>query len=98
VFSNKPLTPLQVRTLCALPELEGLVKFYGAFYTQEEGRISIALEYMNGARSSTPTEHIGARPGEYTRQSRSQVRIVYQARAVLRSAPTGPHLQRCNVP
>jgi len=25
------------------------VKFYGAFYTQEEGRISIALEYMNGA-------------------------------------------------
>lgn len=38
----------EVRTLCALPELEGLVKFYGAFYTQEEGRISIALEYMNG--------------------------------------------------
>jgi len=38
----------EVRTLCALPELEGLVKFHGAFYTQEEGRISIALEYMNG--------------------------------------------------
>jgi hypothetical protein len=29
----------EVRTLCELPELEGLVKFYGAFYTQEEGRI-----------------------------------------------------------
>lgn len=37
----------EVRTLCDLPDLEGLVKFYGAFYTQEEGRISILLEYMN---------------------------------------------------
>jgi hypothetical protein len=45
----------EVRTLCELPELEGLVNFHGAFYTPEDGRISIALEYMNGTPTRTET-------------------------------------------
>lgn len=44
---NRDQMLTEVRTLCELPETEGLVKFFGAFYTAEDGRISIALEYMN---------------------------------------------------
>ncbi|GAB4848089.1 Mitogen-activated protein kinase kinase 3 [Ancistrocladus abbreviatus] len=38
----------EIRTLCEAPCYEGLVEFYGAFYTPNSGQISIALEYMNG--------------------------------------------------
>mmetsp|Transcript_12784 Transcript_12784/g.26973 ORF Transcript_12784/g.26973 Transcript_12784/m.26973 type:complete len:428 (-) Transcript_12784:57-1340(-) len=44
---NRDQMLTEVRTLCELPDTEGLVKFFGAFYTAEDGRISIALEYMN---------------------------------------------------
>eukprot|EP00976_Prorocentrum_cordatum_P073850 1181283-Prorocentrum_minimum.AAC.1 len=45
---NRDQMLTEVRTLCELPIIEGLVRFHGAFYTAEDGRISIALEYMNG--------------------------------------------------
>lgn len=38
----------EIRMLCEAPYHEGLVEFYGAFYTPESGQISIALEYMDG--------------------------------------------------
>lgn len=38
----------EIRTLCEAPCYEGLVQFYGAFYTPDSGQISIALEYMDG--------------------------------------------------
>lgn len=38
----------EMRTLCDNPNAPGLVKFYGAYYTAESGRMCIALEYMNG--------------------------------------------------
>ncbi|CAK9176155.1 unnamed protein product [Ilex paraguariensis] len=38
----------EIRTLCEAPCYQGLVEFYGAFYTPESGQISIALEYMDG--------------------------------------------------
>ncbi|GER56842.1 mitogen-activated protein kinase kinase [Striga asiatica] len=38
----------EIRTLCEAPCHEGLVQFYGAFYTPDSGQISIALEYMDG--------------------------------------------------
>lgn len=34
--------------MCEAPCYEGLVQFYGAFYTPDSGQISIALEYMDG--------------------------------------------------
>lgn len=34
--------------LCEAPCYQGLVEFYGAFYTPDSGQISIALEYMDG--------------------------------------------------
>ncbi|KAK6123465.1 hypothetical protein DH2020_042786 [Rehmannia glutinosa] len=39
----------EIRTLCEAPCYQGLVQFYGAFYTPESGQISIALEYMDGS-------------------------------------------------
>ncbi|KAL8139664.1 hypothetical protein V2J09_005685 [Rumex salicifolius] len=38
----------EIRTLCEAPCYNGLVEFYGAFYTPDSGQISIALEYMDG--------------------------------------------------
>ncbi|XP_060204365.1 mitogen-activated protein kinase kinase 3 isoform X1 [Lycium barbarum] len=38
----------EIRTLCEAPCYQGLVEFYGAFYTPDSGQISIALEYMDG--------------------------------------------------
>ncbi|XP_042042495.1 mitogen-activated protein kinase kinase 3-like isoform X1 [Salvia splendens] len=38
----------EIRTLCEAPCYESLVQFYGAFYTPDSGKISIALEYMDG--------------------------------------------------
>ncbi|KZV46278.1 mitogen-activated protein kinase kinase 6-like [Dorcoceras hygrometricum] len=38
----------EIRTLCEAPCHQGLVQFYGAFYTPDSGQISIALEYMDG--------------------------------------------------
>ncbi|KAL3628821.1 Mitogen-activated protein kinase kinase 3 [Castilleja foliolosa] len=38
----------EIRTLCEAPCYQGLVQFYGAFYTPDSGQISIALEYMDG--------------------------------------------------
>lgn len=38
----------EIRTLCEAPYHQGLVEFYGAFYTPDSGQISIALEYMDG--------------------------------------------------
>ncbi|GAB2217052.1 hypothetical protein Droror1_Dr00000210 [Drosera rotundifolia] len=38
----------EIRTLCEAPCCQGLVEFYGAFYTADSGQISIALEYMDG--------------------------------------------------
>lgn len=38
----------EIRTLCEAPCCQGLVEFYGAFYTPDSGQISIALEYMDG--------------------------------------------------
>lgn len=37
----------EIRTLCNLGQHEGLVKFYGAFFTADSGSVSLALEYMN---------------------------------------------------
>lgn len=34
--------------MCEAPCCQGLVEFYGAFYTPDSGQISIALEYMDG--------------------------------------------------
>jgi len=51
----------EVRTLCELPELEGLVNFHGAFYTPEDGRISIALEYMNAGSLEDCVEQLPGR-------------------------------------
>lgn len=34
--------------MCEAPCYQGLVEFYGAFYTPDSGQISIALEYMDG--------------------------------------------------
>ncbi|KAL6583809.1 Mitogen-activated protein kinase kinase 3 [Orobanche minor] len=38
----------EIRTLCEAPCYQGLVQFYGAFYTPDSGQISIALEYVDG--------------------------------------------------
>ena len=38
----------EIRTLCEAPCYQGLVEFYGAFYTPDSGQISITLEYMDG--------------------------------------------------
>ncbi|CAM6128999.1 unnamed protein product [Calypogeia fissa] len=38
----------EIRTLCEAPQINGLVEFYGAFYSPDSGQISIALEYMDG--------------------------------------------------
>ncbi|XP_078438647.1 mitogen-activated protein kinase kinase 3 isoform X2 [Wolffia australiana] len=38
----------EIRTLCEGPCYQGLVEFYGAFFTPGSGQISIALEYMDG--------------------------------------------------
>lgn len=38
----------EIRTLCEAPQVNGLVEFYGAFYSPDSGQISIALEYMDG--------------------------------------------------
>ncbi|KAH6829886.1 mitogen-activated protein kinase kinase 3 [Perilla frutescens var. hirtella] len=42
----------KIRTLCEALCYEGLVQFYGAFYTPDSGQISIALEYMDGGSFS----------------------------------------------
>jgi serine/threonine protein kinase len=42
----------EIRTLCEAPCYEGLVEFYGAFYSPDSGQISIALEYMDGGSVS----------------------------------------------
>ena len=34
--------------MCEAPRYQGLVEFYGAFFTPDSGQISIALEYMDG--------------------------------------------------
>ncbi|CAH9146154.1 unnamed protein product [Cuscuta epithymum] len=38
----------EISTLCEAPCCQGLVEFYGAFYTPDSGQINIALEYMDG--------------------------------------------------
>lgn len=38
----------EIKTLCEAPFHQGLVEFYGAFYSPDSGQISIALEFMDG--------------------------------------------------
>eukprot|EP00959_Pyramimonas_sp_CCMP1952_P431340 9033805-Pyramimonas_sp.AAC.1 len=59
---NRDQMLTEVRTLCELPIIEGLVRFHGAFYTAEDGRISIALEYMNGKNKRRPSPPVAYIP------------------------------------
>eukprot|EP00245_Coleochaete_scutata_P017013 TRINITY_DN8146_c0_g6_i1.p1 TRINITY_DN8146_c0_g6~~TRINITY_DN8146_c0_g6_i1.p1 ORF type:complete len:518 (-),score=65.08 TRINITY_DN8146_c0_g6_i1:663-2216(-) len=38
----------EIRALCEAPKAQGLVEFFGAFFSPDCGQISIALEYVDG--------------------------------------------------
>jgi serine/threonine protein kinase len=37
-----------IKALCKMPNVPGLIRFYGAYHSADRGQIAVALEYMDG--------------------------------------------------
>ena len=48
-----------IKALCAIPDVPGLVRFRGAYHCADKGQIAVALEYMDGGSLADVLERVG---------------------------------------
>jgi serine/threonine protein kinase len=51
-----------IKALCAVPDVAGLVRFRGAYHCADRGQIAVALEYMDGGSLTDVLERVGRIP------------------------------------
>ncbi|KAK9815893.1 hypothetical protein WJX72_011527 [[Myrmecia] bisecta] len=62
-----------VKALCDIPNVPGLVQFIGAYHAPENGEIAIVLEYMNGGSLSDVTAQVKHIPEDVLSRITAQV-------------------------
>lgn len=48
-----------IKALCGIPDVPGLVRFRGAYHCADRGQIAVALEYMDGGSLADVLERVG---------------------------------------
>jgi len=51
-----------IKALCNVPDMPGLIRFRGAYHCADRGQIAVALEYMDGGSLADVLERVGKIP------------------------------------